>query len=160
MQVYEERNIPARPHSSFEDQQMCDLLVQILGNQDFFPDNFIETIDTLDILDNEYEGTEQTDQLPDSEDDVPVSLLSREQSSHSSYQLNPKKRSKENVKMDDRKQAIQYWLNKDGKKRYDFATVRERFRFVRTSTVSLESSRSPSPTDQENGIRPTVSRIH
>jgi hypothetical protein len=62
MQVYEECNITARPHNSFEDQQMCDLLVQILDKQDLFPDNFIETIDTLDILDNEYEGTEQTDQ--------------------------------------------------------------------------------------------------
>jgi hypothetical protein len=61
MQVYEERNITARPHNSFEDQQMCDLLVQILDNQDFFPDRFIETIDALDILD-EYEGTEHTDQ--------------------------------------------------------------------------------------------------
>jgi hypothetical protein len=66
MQVYEERNITARPHNSFKDQQMCDL-VQILDNQDFFPDNVIETIDTLGILDNEYEGTEHTDQPPDSE---------------------------------------------------------------------------------------------
>jgi hypothetical protein len=48
MQFYEERNITARPHNSFEDEQMCDLLVQILDNQDFFPVNFIETIDTLD----------------------------------------------------------------------------------------------------------------
>jgi hypothetical protein len=32
MQVSEELNITARPHSSFEDQQMCDLHVQILGN--------------------------------------------------------------------------------------------------------------------------------
>jgi hypothetical protein len=49
--VYEERNITARPHNSFEDQQMCDL-VQMLDNQDFFPDLFIETTDTPDILDN------------------------------------------------------------------------------------------------------------
>jgi hypothetical protein len=69
MQVYEERNITTRPHNSFEDQQMCDLLVQILDNQDFFLDNFIETFDTLFILDNEYEGTEHTDQPPDSEED-------------------------------------------------------------------------------------------
>jgi hypothetical protein len=102
MQVYEERNITARPHSSFEDQQMCDLLVQILDNQDFFPDIFIGTIDTLDILDNEYEGTEHTDQPPDSEEDVPVSRPSSEQSSHSSYNLSPEKRSDENVKMEDR----------------------------------------------------------
>jgi hypothetical protein len=148
MQVYEERNISARLHNSFEDQQMCDLLVQILDNQDFFPDNFIETTDTLDIfLDNEYEGTEQNDQLPDSEDDVPVSQPTSEHSSHSSYHPNPKKRSEENVKMEDREQAIQYWLNKDGKKHYGLATVRKRFRFVRTSTVSLETSRSPTPTD-------------
>jgi hypothetical protein len=82
----EERNITARPHNSFEDQQMCDI-VQILDNQDFFPDRFFETIDTLDILDNEYEGTEQTDQPPDLEEDVPVSLPSSddEQSTHSSY---------------------------------------------------------------------------
>jgi hypothetical protein len=33
MQACEERNITARPHNSFEDQQMCDLLVQILDNQ-------------------------------------------------------------------------------------------------------------------------------
>jgi hypothetical protein len=71
---------------------MCDLLVQILDNQDFFPDNFIETIDTLDILDNEYEYTEQTDQLPDSEDDVPVSRPSSERS----FKLPPK--SKEEVR--------------------------------------------------------------
>jgi hypothetical protein len=64
---------------------MCDLLVQILDNQDFFPDNLIETINTLDILDNEYEGTEHTDQPPDSEEDKPVSRPSSEQSSHSSY---------------------------------------------------------------------------
>jgi hypothetical protein len=64
---------------------MCDFLVQILDNQDLFPDNFIETIDTLDILDHEYEGTEQTDQPPDSEEVVPVSRPSSEQSSHSSY---------------------------------------------------------------------------
>jgi hypothetical protein len=43
IQVCEERNITARPHNSFEDQQMCDLPVQILDNQDFFPDNLIET---------------------------------------------------------------------------------------------------------------------
>jgi hypothetical protein len=116
MQVYEERNITARPHDSFENKQMCDLLVQILDNQDLFPDNFIETNDTLDILDNEYEGTEQTDQPPDSED-VPVSRPSSEQSSHSSYHRSPKKRFNENVKMEDRQQAVQYWGNKDGKKR-------------------------------------------
>jgi hypothetical protein len=52
--------------------------------------------------------------------------------------------------MEDREQAVQYWLNKDGKKRYGLATVRKRFRFVRTSTVSLETSKSPTPTDQEN----------
>jgi hypothetical protein len=40
------------------------------------------------------------------------------------------------------------------------ATVRKRFRFAWTSSVSLETSRSPTPTDQENGIRPTVRRIH
>jgi hypothetical protein len=130
MQVYEERSITARPHNSFEDQQMCDLLVQMLGNQDFFPDLFIETIDTLGILDNEYEGTEQTDQPPDSEEDVPVSRPSSEQSSRSSYHPSPKKRSNENVKMEDREQAIRYWLNKDGKKRYGLATVQKRFRFV------------------------------
>jgi hypothetical protein len=90
MQVYEERNITTRPHNSLEDQQMCDL-VQILDNQDFFPDNFIETIDMLDVLDNEYEGTEQTGQLRDSEDDVPVSRPSSEQSSHSSCHPNPKR---------------------------------------------------------------------
>jgi hypothetical protein len=59
MQVYEERNVTARPHNSFEDQQMCDL-VKMLDNQYFFPDNVIGTIDTLGILDSEYEGTEQT----------------------------------------------------------------------------------------------------
>jgi hypothetical protein len=130
MQVYKERNITARPHNSFEDQKMCDLLVQILDNQDFFPDNLIETIDTLDILDNEYEGTEQTDQPPDSEEDVPVSRPSSEQSSHSSYHQSPKKRSNDNIKMEDREQAVQYWLNKDGKTRYGLATVRRRFRFA------------------------------
>jgi hypothetical protein len=36
-----------------------------------FPDNFIETTDTLGILDNEYEGTEHTDQPPDSKEDIP-----------------------------------------------------------------------------------------
>jgi hypothetical protein len=128
MQVYEECNITARPHNSFDDQQMCDLLVQILDNQDFFPDNFIETIDTLGILDTEYEGTEHTDQPPDSED-VPVSRPSSEQSSHSSYHPSPKKRSKDNDKMEDREQAVQYWQNKDGKKCYGLATVRKRFRF-------------------------------
>jgi hypothetical protein len=114
MQVYEEHNITARPHNSFEDQQMCDLLVQILDNQDFFPDVFIETIGTLDILDHEYEGPERIDQPPDSEEDVPVSRPSSddEQSSHSSYHPSPKKRSKENVKMEDRQQAVQYWLTK------------------------------------------------
>jgi hypothetical protein len=132
MKVSEERNITARPHNSFEDQQMCDLLVQILDNQDFFPDRFIETTDTLDILDNEYEGTEQTDQPPDSEEYVPVSRPSSddEQSQHSSYHPSPKKRSNENFKMEDREQAVQYWLNKDGKKRYGLATERRRFRFV------------------------------
>jgi hypothetical protein len=106
--------------------------VQILDNQDFFPDLFIETFDTLSILDNEYEGTEQTDQPPDSEEDVPVSrpLSDVEQSTHSSYYRSPKKRSNENVKMEDREQAVQYWLNKDGKTRYGLATVRRRFRFV------------------------------
>jgi hypothetical protein len=64
-QAYEECNITARPHNSFEDQQLCDL-VQILDNQDFCPYHFIETTDTLDILDDEYEGTEHTDQPPDS----------------------------------------------------------------------------------------------
>jgi hypothetical protein len=110
---------------------MCGL-VQILDNQDFFPDYFIETIDTLGTLDNEYEGTEHTDQPPDSEEDVSVSRPSSndEQSSHSSYHPSPKKRSNENVKMEDREQAVQYWLNKDGKKRYGLATVRKRFRFV------------------------------
>jgi hypothetical protein len=49
---------------------MCDL-VQIVGSQDFFPDHFIKTTDTLDILGNEYEDNEQTDQLPDNED-IPV----------------------------------------------------------------------------------------
>jgi hypothetical protein len=104
----------------------------MLDNQDFFPDNFTETTDTLDILDNEYDGTEQTDQPPDSEDDVPVSRLSSDdrQSSHSSYHRSRKKSSNENVKMEDREQAIRYWLNKDGKKRYGLATVRKRFRFV------------------------------
>jgi hypothetical protein len=102
MQVYEERNITARPYNSFEDQQMCDLLVQILDNQDFFPDLFIETIDALDILDNEYEDTEQTDQPPDIEEVVPVSRPSSEQSSHSSYHPNRRKRSNDNVKMEDR----------------------------------------------------------
>jgi hypothetical protein len=160
MQVYEERNITARPHKSFEDQQMCDLLVQILDNQDFFPDNFIKTIDTLDILDNEYEGTGKTDQPPDSEDDVPVTWPSSEQSSHSSHNPSPKNRSNKNVKMEGREQVVQYCLNKDGKKRYGLVTVRKRFRFVRTSTVSPETARSPTPTDQENGIRPTVRRIH
>jgi transposase-like protein len=53
-----------------------------------------------------------------------------EQSSHSSYHPNPKKRSNENVKMEDREQAVQYCQNKDGKKRYGLATVRRRFRFV------------------------------
>jgi hypothetical protein len=116
----------------------------------------------MDILDNEYEGTEQTEQPPDSED-VPVSRPSSDQSSHSSYHPNPKKRSKDNVKMEDREQAVQYWQNKDGKKRYGLTTVQKRIRFVRTSTASLETSnktaRSPTPTYQENGIRPTVSRI-
>jgi hypothetical protein len=36
MQVYKERNITARPQNSFEDQQMCDLLMQIMDDQDFF----------------------------------------------------------------------------------------------------------------------------
>jgi hypothetical protein len=98
------------------------------------------------------------------EEDMPVSRPSSEQSSHSSYHPSPKKRSNENVKMEDREQAIRYWLNKDGKKRYGLATVRKRICFVRTSTVSLEMSnkmaRSPTPTDQENGIRPIVRRIH
>jgi hypothetical protein len=128
---------------------MCDL-EQILDNQDSFPDLFIEMNDMLGILDNEYEGTEQTDQPPDSEEDVTVRRPSSEQSSHSSYHPSPKKRSKENVKMEDREQAIQYWQNKDGKKHYGLATLRRRFRFVRTSTVSLETSRSPTPTDQVN----------
>jgi hypothetical protein len=109
---------------------MCDLLVQILDNQDFFPDNLIEITDTLDILDNEYEGIEHTDQPPDSEEDASVSWPSSEQSSHSSYHPSPKKRSKDSVKMEDREQAVQYWLNKDGKKRYGLATVRKRFRFA------------------------------
>jgi hypothetical protein len=76
---------------------MCDLLVHILDNQDFFPDRFIETTDTLDILDNEYEGTEQTDQPPDSED-VPVSRPSSDDEKllHSSYHPSPKKKSNEN----------------------------------------------------------------
>jgi hypothetical protein len=72
MQVYEEHNITARPHNSLDDQQMCDLLVQILDNEEFCPDNFIETI-MLDILDDEYEGNEHTDQPPDSKEGVPVS---------------------------------------------------------------------------------------
>jgi hypothetical protein len=108
--------------------------------------------------------TEHTDQPPDSEEYVPVSRPSSEQSSHSSYHPSPKKRSNENVKMEDREQAVQYWLNKDGKKRYGLATVQKLFRFVRTSTVSLETSnrtaRSTTPSDQENCIRPTVRRVH
>jgi hypothetical protein len=111
---------------------MCGLLVQILDSQDFFPDHFIETIDMLDILDDEYEGTEQTDQPPDSEEDVPVSRSSSndEQSSHSSCHPGPKKRFNESVKMEDREEAIQYWLNKDGKKRHGLATVYKRFHLV------------------------------
>jgi hypothetical protein len=73
MQVYEERNITDRPHNSFQDQQMCDLLVQIFDNQVSFPDNFIETINMLYNLDYTHEITEHTDEPPDSEEDVPVS---------------------------------------------------------------------------------------
>jgi hypothetical protein len=132
LQVYEERNITARPHNSIEDQQMCDLLVQMLDNQDSFPVNFIETTDTQVILDNEYEGTEHSDQPPDSEDDIPVSRSSSddEHLSDSSYHPDPKERCKYNVKVENRQQAVQYWLNKGGKKRYSLATVRRRFRFV------------------------------
>jgi hypothetical protein len=93
MQVYEERNITVRPHNSFEDQQMCDL-VQIFDYQDFFLDLFIETIETLDILDDEYEGTEQTDQPPDSEEDVPVS---RPSSDDEHYSIQVTTQSKEEV---------------------------------------------------------------
>jgi hypothetical protein len=39
-------------YNSFEDQKMCDL-VQILDNLDFCPDHFIETIHTLDVLDQQ-----------------------------------------------------------------------------------------------------------
>jgi hypothetical protein len=98
------------------------------------------------------------------EEDIPVSWPSSEQSLLSSYHPSPKERSDENVKMEDREQALQHWLNKDDKKRYGLATVRKRIRFVQTSAVLLEMSnkmaRSPTPTDQENGIRPTVRRIH
>jgi hypothetical protein len=144
VQVYEERNVTARPHNSFEDQQMCDLLLQILDIKISFQ-----------II---------SSKPPDSEEDVPVSRPSSGQSSHSSYHPSPKKRSNENVKMEDREQAVQFWPNEDGKKRYGLATLRKLFRFVRMSTVSPETSnrtaRSPNPTDQENGIRPTVRRIH
>jgi hypothetical protein len=73
--VYEERSIIARPHKSFDDQQICGRLVQILNNQHFVSGHFSETIDTPDTVDNEYEGTEQTNQPPDSED-VPVTRSS------------------------------------------------------------------------------------
>jgi hypothetical protein len=66
---------------------MFDISVKILGNQDFFPNHLIETNDTLEILDNEYEGTEKTDQLPDSKESIPFTQSSSndKQSSHSSY---------------------------------------------------------------------------
>jgi hypothetical protein len=76
---------------------MCDLFVQILNNRDFCPEYF-----------NEVSWSSSDDE---------------QSSSHSSYHPRPKKRFNKNVKMEGKEQALQYWLNKDGKKCYSFATV-------------------------------------
>ncbi len=130
MQVYEDRNITASLHYSFGDQQMCDLIVQLIDNHNYAADHLIKTTDTLDILEDEFEGTEDADLSSDNEGSTSQSTSDEDQSSLSSFQPSPEKKSKSIVAMEDREQAVQYWLNEGGKKRYSLATVQKRFRFV------------------------------
>jgi hypothetical protein len=130
MQVYEDSNITASLHYSFEDQKMCDLIVQLIDNHNYAADHLIKTTDTLDILQDEFEGTEDADLPSDNEGSTSQSTSDEDQSSLSSFQPSLEKKSKSIVAMEDREQAVQYWLNEGGKKRYSLATVQKRFRFV------------------------------
>jgi hypothetical protein len=103
---------------------MFDISVKILGNQDFFPDHLIETNDMLEILDNEYEGTEKTDQLTAKKAYHSLSHQAMISSHHiQATHQSPNTRSNESVKIEDIEQAVQYWLNKNGKTRCILATV-------------------------------------
>jgi hypothetical protein len=77
----------------------------------------------LDILQSKYEGTADISQ---SSDEKECTNQSKNDDAQSDYQPSPQGKCKRSVSLEDRETALQFWLNKGGKK-YSLSMVVKNF---------------------------------
>lgn len=110
---YEESDMKPKSLNSPEDVHMCDMLVNFLDIHWNDVDISIETVETLQEIENNSDGSGSCDSSEES---------CADKSTEQEYLPSPKKQKTE-IAFGDKEKAVKFWLNEGGKKRLKLSSV-------------------------------------